>query len=57
MQNITPLPSRLAIKSWLEMVCFVDIKMGDIYSKKLGWQRAVTRNIENPVEDMLKSIY
>jgi len=40
-QTITHLPSRLAIKSWLEMVGFVDVKIWDIYSRELGWQRAV----------------
>ena len=42
LQTITHLPSRLAIKSWLEMVGFSYIKIWeDIYSKRLGRQRAV----------------
>jgi tRNA (mo5U34)-methyltransferase len=40
-QTITHLPSRLAIKSWLEMVGFVDVKIWNIYSREFGWQRAV----------------
>lgn len=40
-QTITHLPSRLAIKSWLEMVGFQDIRIWDIYSRRLRWQRAV----------------
>ena len=40
-QTITHLPSRLAIKSWLEMVGFVNVTIWDIYSRELGWQRAV----------------
>lgn len=39
-QTITHLPSRLAIKSWLEMVGFTDVKIWNIYSRELGWQRA-----------------
>ncbi len=33
-QTVTYLPSRLAVKSWLEMVGFVNITIQDIYSKK-----------------------
>ena len=40
-QTITHLPSRLAVKSWLEMAGFVDVKIMDIYSREIGWQRAV----------------
>jgi 2-polyprenyl-3-methyl-5-hydroxy-6-metoxy-1,4-benzoquinol methylase len=39
--TVTHLPSRLAIKSWLEMVGFRDVKIWDIYSKTLRWQRAI----------------
>ncbi len=39
--TVTHLPSRLAIKSWLEMVGFVEVKIGDIYSKHIGWRRAI----------------
>lgn len=40
-QTITHLPSRLAILSWLEMVGFSDVKIIDVYSQKIKWQRAV----------------
>lgn len=39
--TITHLPSRLAIKSWLEMVGFTNVTIRDVYSRALGWQRAV----------------
>jgi tRNA (mo5U34)-methyltransferase len=39
------LPSRLAIKSWLEMVGFCDVTIQDVYAKKLAWQRAVVTGI------------
>lgn len=39
--TITHLPSRLAIKSWLEMVGFADVTIRDVYSRAIGWQRAV----------------
>jgi len=48
LQTITHLPSRLAIKSWLEMVGFVSIKIWDIYSKTLVWQRSVLTCRKNP---------
>jgi len=40
-QTITHLPSRLAIKSWLETVCFENVQTWDIYSRELGWQRTI----------------
>ncbi len=40
-QPIIHLPSRLAIKSWLEMAGFVDVKILDVYSREIGWQRTV----------------
>ena len=40
-QTITHLPSRLSIKSWLEMVGFEEVKIWDVYSKELGRHRAV----------------
>ena len=39
--TMTHLPSRLAIKSWLEMVGFTNVKIWDIYSRRVGWHRAV----------------
>ena len=39
--TITHLPSRQAIKSWLEMVGFTDVRIRDVYSRHQGWQRAV----------------
>ncbi|GAH98960.1 unnamed protein product, partial [marine sediment metagenome] len=39
--TITHLPSRLAIKSWLEMVGFSNIIIRNIYSKHLKKDRAV----------------
>jgi hypothetical protein len=43
--TITHLPSRLAIKSWLEMVGFDAVVVKDVYSKALGWQRAVLTGV------------
>jgi len=40
-QTVTHLPSRLAIKSWLEMVGFTDVEICDVYSKSLSRHRAV----------------
>ena len=40
-QTVTHLPSRLAIKSWLEMVGFTNVKIWDIYSRRFVWQRAI----------------
>jgi SAM-dependent methyltransferase len=39
--TITHLPSRLALKSWLEMVGFSEVEIRDFYSRRTGWQRAV----------------
>jgi SAM-dependent methyltransferase len=39
--TITPLPSRRAIAAWLEMVGFTDVRIRDVYSRSLRWQRAV----------------
>lgn len=40
-RTITHLPSRQAIKSWLEMVGFADVAIEDVYSRHIAWQRAV----------------
>lgn len=45
-QTITHLPSRLAIKSWMEMVGFVDVQVRDVYSRSTGWQRAVLTGVK-----------
>ena len=49
-RTITHLPSRLAIKSWLEMVGFADVQIENVYSRHIGWQRAVLTAVrpENP---------
>jgi len=39
--TITHLPSRLALKSWLEMVGFVDVEICDVYSRGVSRNRAV----------------
>ena len=39
-RNITHHPSRLALKSWLEMVGFSEVEIRDIYSDGVSWQRA-----------------
>ncbi|MFX0022757.1 MAG: DUF1698 domain-containing protein [Candidatus Hermodarchaeota archaeon] len=44
--TITHLPSRLAIKSWLEMVGFMDVTIHNVYSRALRWQRAVITGIK-----------
>lgn len=44
--TITHLPSRLGIKSWLEMIGFTDVTIHDIYSRTLGWQRAVLTGVK-----------
>jgi SAM-dependent methyltransferase len=41
LQTITHLPSRRALKSWLEMVGFTEVRLWDVYSKALARQRAV----------------
>ena len=40
-RTITHLPSRLAIKSWLEMVGFENVAIEDVYSKHSAMQRTV----------------
>jgi SAM-dependent methyltransferase len=40
-RTITHLPSRLALKSWLEMVGYADVRIEDVYSRYTAWQRAV----------------
>jgi SAM-dependent methyltransferase len=47
-RTITHLPSRLAIKSWLEMVGFADVRIEDVYSRYTGWQRAVLTGTRPP---------
>jgi 2-polyprenyl-3-methyl-5-hydroxy-6-metoxy-1,4-benzoquinol methylase len=39
--TITHLPARRAIATWLEMVGFADVRIRDVYSRSLRWQRAV----------------
>lgn len=39
--TITHHPSRRALRSWLEMVGFTEVAIRDVYSRGLGWQRAV----------------
>lgn len=46
--TITHLPSRLCIKSWLEMVGFSDVRIWNIYSRTVRWQRAVLTGIKKP---------
>jgi SAM-dependent methyltransferase len=40
-RTITHHPSRLALKSWLEMVGFGDVRIEPAYSRATAWQRAV----------------
>jgi tRNA (mo5U34)-methyltransferase len=40
-QTITHLPSRQAIKSWMEMAGFTNVKIWGVYSREIGSQRAV----------------
>ena len=47
-RTITHHPSRLAIKSWLEMAGFTDVRIEDVYSRYTGWQRAVLTGIRPP---------
>jgi 2-polyprenyl-3-methyl-5-hydroxy-6-metoxy-1,4-benzoquinol methylase len=44
--TITHIPSRLAIKSWFEMVGFREVKIWDIYSRKLARVRAVLTGVK-----------
>jgi 2-polyprenyl-3-methyl-5-hydroxy-6-metoxy-1,4-benzoquinol methylase len=46
--TITHLPSRRAIASWLEMVGFADVRIREVYSRSLGWQRAVLTGRREP---------
>ena len=39
--TVTHHPSRLAVRSWLEMVGFLDVEICGVYSRYLRWQRAV----------------
>ena len=39
--TITHLPTRRAIAAWLEMAGFADVRIRDVYSRSLRWQRAV----------------
>jgi tRNA (mo5U34)-methyltransferase len=48
-RTITHQPSRLALKSWLEMVGFADVRIEDVYSRYTGWQRAVLTGVR-PLE-------
>ncbi len=47
-RTITHLPSRRAIKSWLEMVGFAEVQIEDVYSRHTGWQRAVVTGTRLP---------
>ncbi len=44
-RTITHHPSRLALKSWLEMVGFADVRIEDVYSRHTRWQRAVLTGV------------
>lgn len=44
-RTITHHPSRLALKSWLEMVGFADVRIEDVYSRQTAWQRAVLTGV------------
>jgi hypothetical protein len=46
--TITHLPSRRAIASWLEMVGFADVRVREVYSRSLRWQRAVLTGRRDP---------
>jgi SAM-dependent methyltransferase len=48
-RTITHLPSRLALKSWLEMVGYANVRLEDVYSRYTGWQRAVLTGVR-PLE-------
>ena len=39
--TVTHLPSRQALKSWLEMVGFVDVEICDVYSREVSRNRAL----------------
>lgn len=44
-RTITHHPSRLALRSWLEMVGFADVRIEDVYSRHTAWQRAVVTGV------------
>ena len=44
-RTITHLPSRLALRSWLEMVGFTEVRIESVYSHHTGWQRAVLTGV------------
>jgi SAM-dependent methyltransferase len=44
-RTITHHPSRLALKSWLEMVGFADVRIEDVFSRYASWQRAVVTGV------------
>jgi 2-polyprenyl-3-methyl-5-hydroxy-6-metoxy-1,4-benzoquinol methylase len=46
--TITHLPTRRALASWLEMVGFADVRIRDVYSRGLSWQRAVVTGRRDP---------
>ncbi len=46
--TITHLPSRRAIASWLEMVGFADVRIREVYSRSLRWQRVVLTGRRDP---------
>lgn len=46
--TITHHPSRLALKSWLEMVGFADVRIRDVYSRAIRDQRAVLTAVRPP---------
>lgn len=48
--TITHLPSRRAIAAWLEMVGFTDVRIRDVYSRALRWQRAVLTGRRAPAD-------
>lgn len=43
--TITHLPSRSAVRSWMEMVGFAEVKVEDVYSSATAWQRAVLTGV------------
>ena len=45
--TVTHLPSRLAIRSWMEMVGFSIVEIHDLYSRHLAWQRAVLSGVRD----------
>ena len=46
--RITHLPSRMALKSWLEMAGFREGRIWDVYSREVRWQRAVVTGVKQP---------